>query len=82
MGQLDSQPRWLNSKQAAAYCGYESYNHFRELTREYKVPRHGPNENRFDRLELDEWMQNPQIFIVAAQRGYTSRRRPGEFRPV
>jgi predicted DNA-binding transcriptional regulator AlpA len=54
--------RWLNVKQAAEYCGYDSPNHFRKLAQDYDVPRHGPHGNRYDKYELDEWMVNPRSF--------------------
>ncbi len=72
--------RWLTARQAAEYCGY-NVAHFRRLAKEYKIPRYGPGKNRYDRLELDEWMRNPEYFLPT--RVPTVRRRhPGQFTPV
>ncbi|MEN6488749.1 MAG: hypothetical protein ABFD66_07695 [Smithella sp.] len=53
--------RWLNSRSAAAYCDY-SLDQFRELAREYQIPKHGPNLSRYDREELDQWIRDPFYF--------------------
>lgn len=57
-------PRWLNARQAAEYCGYSSPDHFRRLAIEHEIPRYGPGGNRYDRLELDEWMRSPRVFMA------------------
>lgn len=73
-------PRWLNTRQAAEYCGY-NVSHFRRLVREYNVRRYGPGKNRFDRLELDEWMRDPEYFLPSKLH-LPNRRRFGKFTPV
>jgi hypothetical protein len=73
--------RWMNTRQAAMYCGYESADHFRQLANEKRVPRHGPGNNRYDRFELDEWMMNPRCFVVD-QRTAVARGRNRAFVPI
>lgn len=73
--------RWLNSAEAAAYCGY-SRSTFMKNVRRYKIPRYGPKHNRFDRWDLDAWMQDPNVFL---RKNYVlpwRRRAPGDFTPV
>jgi predicted DNA-binding transcriptional regulator AlpA len=52
---------FMTLKQAAEYCGYAPAT-FRRKLREYDLPRHGPEQNRFARSVLDNWMQNPEVF--------------------
>jgi hypothetical protein len=73
--------RWMNNKQAAKYCGYESAEHFRHVVREHRVPRHGPANNRYDRFELDEWMMNSRYFMID-QRAAVARGRNRAFVPI
>jgi hypothetical protein len=83
MGDTTPEQRWLNLRQAAEYCGCSKPDYFRELVREYMIPRHGPKRNRYDRYELDEWMRNPQYFVVAAKMNHPIIRRiTGGFTPV
>jgi predicted DNA-binding transcriptional regulator AlpA len=83
MGATAPEQRWLNLKQAAEYCGYRKPDFFRQLVREYMIPRRGPNRNRYDRFELDEWMRNPQYFIAAAELNHPiMRRTTNGFMPI
>ena len=54
---------FLNAKDAASYCGY-TYTHFSRIRAEYKIPRHGPNNNRYAQGDLDRWMQEPRCFLT------------------
>ncbi len=74
--------RWLKMHEAAEYCGY-ARNTFFKIVRDYKIPRFGPKNNRFDRWLLDEWMRDPHCFlrkdeVIRARRC----RKPGSFTPV
>ena len=73
--------RWLNNAQAAEYTAY-SPSRFRKLAREYSVPRHGPEQNRYDRYELDQWMENPKCFMEQSNHNFPARRRAGGFVPI
>lgn len=52
---------YLNIKDAAAYCGYNT-KHFSRVASWFDFPRYGPKRNRFKRSELDAWMKTPSIF--------------------
>jgi len=58
----------------------------RRVAAEYRLPRYGPARNRWDRYDLDAWMQDPEVFrrrdVVSAALGGRRRRRPGEWTPV
>jgi len=54
--------RWLNVNAAAMYCGDYSPDRFRKIAKEFEIPRHGPHRNLYDRLELDEWINNPNCY--------------------
>jgi len=54
--------RWLNVNAAAMYCGDYSPDRFRKVAKEFEIPRHGPHRNLYDRLELDEWITNPNCY--------------------
>ena len=73
--------RWLTSSQAAEYCGY-SVKSFRKMVKKYQVPRYGPKRNRYDRWDLDTWMQDPNVFLRKSYVSPWRRRVPGEFTPV
>jgi hypothetical protein len=71
--------RWLSVKEAAKYCGYKSADYFRKVAQEFRIPRYGPNGNRYDRADLDEWMIAPWCFMVQDNK---SRRKPGEYKCI
>jgi len=50
-------------KEAAQYCSF-SEDHFRTLSKQYKIKRYGPARNRFARVDLDSWMYNKNYFIL------------------
>ena len=52
---------FFNVKTAAAYCGY-SDKYYGKLASKRKVPRHGPQRNKFKRSELDLFMREPETF--------------------
>ena len=54
-------------KGAAAYCGY-SASTFRRKLKEYELPRHGPEKNRFAKSVLDAWMESPDTFRKVPER--------------
>lgn len=56
---------FYNGKQAARFCGF-SYGYFRHLASEYRIPRCGPNFNRYPESILNLWMSNPSVFIISA----------------
>lgn len=64
--------KWFDTAEAAGYCGY-SLDTFRDYAKQYQVPRRGPKLNRYDREELDQWMQDPSCFtsnnVKQAHRG-------------
>lgn len=72
--------RWMNTQSAAEYCDY-SASRFRRLVKEFSVPGHGPERNRYDRYELDAWMTNPRCFIQT-DNSFPARRKAGGFTPV
>lgn len=53
---------FMNVKTAAGYCGYND-KYFGKLAAKYKIPRHGPNRNKFKRSELEIFMREPETFI-------------------
>lgn len=55
------EPRWLKTVNAAAWCDYP-VDTFRELAKEFQIPRHGPKLNRYDKEEIDQWMKDPLCF--------------------
>jgi len=63
---------FMTARQAAEYCGY-ALETFRRKTREYDLPRHGPERNRFARSVLDAWMEYPEAFKPAPR---ARRRKP------
>ena len=66
---------FMTLKQAAEYCGYSPRTFSRKL-KEYDLPRHGPEKNRFAKSVLDSWMQSPDTFRKAPQRRYNHKPRP------
>ncbi|MFW5489062.1 MAG: DNA-binding protein [Desulfovibrio sp.] len=69
-------PEYLNLKNAAVYCGYNSARSFSNLIKEYELPKYGPNRNRYKVSDLDDFMESPTSFVAAPV-----RRRTG-FTPV
>lgn len=69
---------YLTTEEAAARVRY-SVTQFKRYVAADHIPAYGPQENRFRRDELDEWMENPNVFKrkVAAP-----KRRAGGFTPV
>lgn len=75
--------RWMTSKQAATYTGYRSSSAFRRIAAKHQVPRHGPKRNRYDRLELDQWMRDPAIFIDGGlEANHSGRKAAAAFTPI
>lgn len=68
---------WLSLSHAARYCDY-SPEHFRDLVKEFEIPTHGPQDNRFNRFELDRWLEEPKCF--KSNNARVVRRRTGEFK--
>lgn len=64
---------FMSLKQAAEYCGYHPDTFSRKL-KEYQVPRHGPEKNRFAKTVLDAFMENPHAF--AKVQGHQRKRKP------
>ncbi len=54
--------KYLNTKQAAAYCGY-SHIYFARIMEDYQIPRYGPKRNRFKVSDLDDWMSKAENFV-------------------
>lgn len=52
---------FMTLKQAAQYCGYHPDTLSRKL-RDFDVPRHGPEKNRFAKSVLDSFMENPELY--------------------
>jgi hypothetical protein len=52
---------WLNSDEAAKYTGY-SVESFRDLVKEYQIPRYGPARRQYCKDDLDEFMREPDCF--------------------
>lgn len=52
---------WLTLPEAAAYLRF-SPRYFRDIATKYEIPRHGPDKNRFNKYELDEWIDEPNRF--------------------
>ncbi len=53
--------KYLNTKKAAAYCGY-SHIYFARIMEDYQIPRYGPKRNRFKVSDLDDWMGKAENF--------------------
>lgn len=53
---------FLNAKDAAAYCCF-TYTHFARLRATYRLPRYGPNRNRYAQADLEKWMKDPTCFM-------------------
>lgn len=70
---MNVQGPFMTLKQAAEYCGYHPDTFCRKL-RDYQVPRHGPEKNRFARSVLDAFMENPDTFAKAKGGGYRRRK--------
>ncbi|WP_034638273.1 helix-turn-helix domain-containing protein [Desulfovibrio cuneatus] len=70
---------YLSATDAAQYLGYKPST-FRAHVRGGAVPRYGPRGNRFRKVDLDAWMENPQAF--SKQRKVAGVRLPGDFTPV
>lgn len=58
--------KYLNTKQAAAYCGY-NHIYFARIMEDYQIPRYGPKRNRFKVSDLDDWMVQSQNFIKESE---------------
>ncbi|WP_408022336.1 helix-turn-helix domain-containing protein [Solidesulfovibrio sp.] len=58
---------YLTLTEAAKYCGYQP-RRFRDLVREYSIPRRGPAGNRFSQSDLDAFMHVPVTFLVPGQK--------------
>lgn len=72
-------PQYLNGKQAAIYTGY-SESTFREIAKEFEIPRCGPRNNRYSKTTLDDFMSDPLAF---KKQKLPRRRRPEDgFTPV
>jgi hypothetical protein len=54
-------PRYTDAIGAAIYMGY-STSRFRELAKEFYIPRYGQANNRFKLSDLDMFMENPYCF--------------------
>jgi predicted DNA-binding transcriptional regulator AlpA len=54
--------KYLNTKKAAAYCGY-SHIYFARIMEDYQIPRYGPKRNRFKVSDLDDWMSKADSFV-------------------
>ena len=54
---------YMSQKEAAEYCGFHYLTFHRHLKR-YPLPRYGPKKNRYKRSDLDQWMENPNVFKV------------------
>ena len=80
MNLINGKGPYLNMTEAAKYCGYASRT-FRDKVREYSIPRHGDEKNRFAVLELDMWMYDHKCFI-SRKRHHAIVRSPGGFTPV
>lgn len=65
--QLSPVPRkYLNQKNAAAYCGY-GVESFKEYVRQYNIPRRGPDGRKYSVGDLDRFMANPLAFAYVKQ---------------
>ncbi|MGX7950534.1 DNA-binding protein [Oleidesulfovibrio alaskensis] len=62
--QLSPVPRkFLNQKNAAAYCGYGIAT-FKEYVEKYNIPRRGPDNRKYCVEDLDAFMAEPLTFCV------------------
>lgn len=50
------------TQSAASYLDY-NYDYFRTLVKKFRIPRCGPNKNRFAQSDLDAFMADPQCFL-------------------
>ena len=57
-----SDSRWLNTDQAAAWCGDLSVDYFRRLVKRYSIPRHGARK-LFDKFQLNDWVLDSRCFL-------------------
>lgn len=55
---------YLTLAEAAQYTGY-SPDTLGQYFREGEVPRYGPKRNKFRKVDIDAYMENPQIFRSA-----------------
>jgi hypothetical protein len=77
---VDNQRRWMNSEQAADYCGVNDRKYFLKLAKAFNLPRYGHSRRMFDRFDLDRWMVDKKSFLP--QNPTMARRRPGGFVPI
>ena len=63
---------YVNFKQAAQYCGYKP-DAFRKLISGYKLPKYGPNGNRYKLSDLDRFMEDPSEFSQQSRTYNTSK---------
>jgi len=60
---MDSSPQYLSLADAARYLSF-SPRAFRDLVKKYLLPAYGPKRNRFRRSDLENFMENPVIFLA------------------
>jgi hypothetical protein len=64
-------PEYLNLKNAAVYCGFNSARSFSRIINDYELPKYGPSRNRYKVSDLDEFMKSPSSFVAAPVRRRT-----------
>ncbi len=62
---MDSGTKYLNGRGAALYCGY-SYDYFRKIAKQYRIPRCGVADKMFKVENLDLFMQDTEYFLRIA----------------
>lgn len=65
---------FFTTEKAAEYCGYRKST-FRDLLKDYELPRFGPRKTKYARTVLDAFMATPEAFLRGA--GCYRRRTPG-----
>jgi len=76
---MDATSRYLSLADAATFCGYRP-GYFSKLLRRYALPRKGPGGNRFDVLDLEHFMSDPDAFKPGSMP--KRQHRAGGFTPV
>ena len=65
---------FFTTEKAAEYCGYRKST-FRDLLKDYELPKFGPRKTKFARTVLDAFMATPEVFLRGA--GSYRNRKPG-----
>jgi len=67
-------PYFGKDKDAARYCGM-GHSTFQKFKKLYDIPRDaGPSRKQYAASRLDEWMENPDNFLIVQVQKQTSQR--------